>query len=303
MKIGSRLLAILALGSLSTHVAVAGHHGHRASAGTAAGHSGTDAQGLVKAPAAGSRQGFGPGLQSDVANHANGGAVKDGSGLTNAHEGNTDEAHAKPDSAPKAAPAATHGLQRAATPAPGTDGKQSEAGVPIDTRITVNQGRETVKGKDHRFNKNKTAAAPGIGLKHEPGRNLHRGSLVGTEAGPHRNAIGAVVERDKTVAKGNGTVGGVAAPSTNVVPRRAGAMLHQPDNKIVTGDTSVKTQSAGTTDLGNHASPAAALVSSNGLSTSGAGIIRLGLGLGALGGPAKNGASGLSGSSFRPRRP
>jgi hypothetical protein len=56
MKIGSRLLAILALGALSTHVAVAGYHGHRASVGTAASHSGTDTQSLVKAPVAGSRQ-------------------------------------------------------------------------------------------------------------------------------------------------------------------------------------------------------------------------------------------------------
>jgi hypothetical protein len=306
MKIGSRLLAILALGALSTHVAVAGYHGHRASVGTAASHSGTDAQSLVKAPVAGSRQGFGPALQSDVADHANGGVVKDGSGLTNTHEGNTDEAPAKTDTAPKTAPAATRGLQRAPTPAPGTDGKPSEAGVPIDTRVTVNQGRETIKGKDRRFNKNETAAAPGIGLKHKPVRNLHMGSLVGTEAGPHRNAIGAVVEHDKTVANGNGTVGGVAAPSTNVALQRAGAMFHEPDNKIVSGNTSVKTQSAGTTELGNHASPTAAalrVVSSNGLSTSGTGIIRPGLGVGALGGPAKNGGSGLSGSSFRPRRP
>jgi hypothetical protein len=135
---------------------------------------------------------------------------------------------------------------------------------------------------------------------------LHQGSLVGTEAGPHRNAIGAVVEHDKTVANRNGTVGGVAAPSTNVALQRAGAMLREPDNKIVSGNTSVKTQSPSTTELGNHASPAAValrVVSSNGLSISGTGIIRPGLGVVALGGPAKNGASGLGGSSFRPRHP
>jgi hypothetical protein len=298
MKIGSQFFAILAVGALSTQVASAGHHGHRASTGAAASHSGTDAQSLAKSPLAGSRQGPGPALQGDIA--------EDGSGLTNTHKRNTDEAPAKTDTAPKTTPAATHGLQRAATPAPGADGKQGNAGVPIDTRITVNQGRETIKVKDRRFNKNKTAAAPGIGLKHEPVRNLHQGSLVGTEAGPHRNAIGAVVEHDKTVANRNGTVGGVAAPSTNVALQRAGAMLREPDNKIVSGNTSVKTQSPSTTELGNHASPAAAalrVVSSNGLSISGTGIIRPGLGVVALGGPAKNGASGLGGSSFRPRHP
>jgi hypothetical protein len=130
--------------------------------------------------------------------------------------------------------------------------------------------------------------------------------LVGNDAGPHRNAVGAVVERDKTIVNGSGTVGGVAAPPINVALPRAGAMLHQPDNKSVSGSTSAKTQSAGTTELGNHASPATAalrVVSSNGLGISGTGIIRPGLGVGALGGPAKNGASGLSGGNFRSRRP
>ena len=305
MKIGFRLLAILALGASSMQVAVAGHHGHRASAGTAASRSGTDAQSLVKTPAAGSQQGPGPALPGDVADHANGGGVKDGSGLTNAHKGNADEVSAKTDTVPKTTPAATHGLQRAATPAPGTDGKLGDAGVPIDTRITVNQGRETIKGKDRRFNKNKTAAAPGIGVKHEPLRNLRQGSLVGTNAGPRRNAIGAVIGTEKTVANGGG-IAGAAAPSSNVALQRAGAMLHEPDSKIVSGNTSVKTQSPSPTELGNHASAAAAALrveSSNGLSMSGTGIIRPGLGVVALGGPARNGTSGLSGSSFRTRHP
>ena len=274
--------------------------------------SGTPATGklreiLLRHPevlAAGSQQRPGPASQSDVADRANGGAVKDGSGLTDTHRGNTDEAPAKTDTTPKTAPAATRGLQRATTPAPGIDAKPSEAGVPIDTRITVNQGREIIKGKDRRFNKIKTAAAPGIGLKHEPVHNLRQGSSVETEAGPRRNAIGAVVEHGKTVANRSGTVG--AALSTNVALQRASAMLHEPANKISSGNTSVKTQSAGTTELGNHASPAPAVLrvaSSNGLGMSGTGIIRPGLGVGALGGPAKNGAPGLSGSNFRPRRP
>jgi hypothetical protein len=114
MKIGSQFFAILAVGALSTQVASAGHHGHRASTGAAASHSGTDAQSLAKSPLAGSRQGPGPALQGDIA--------EDGSGLTNTHKRNTDEAPAKTDTAPKTTPAATHGLQRAATPAPGADG-------------------------------------------------------------------------------------------------------------------------------------------------------------------------------------
>ena len=305
MKSAFQFFAILAFGALSTQVASAGHHGHRASTGAAATHSAMNAQSLAKSSSTAGQQGPGPASQGDVADHANGGAVKDGSGLTNTHKGNAAEAAAKADTGPKTSPAATHGLQRAATPAPGADGKQADAGVPIDTRITVNQGRETIKGKDRRFNKNRTAAAPGIGLKHQPVRNLHQGSPFGTEAGSHRNAIGAVVGTEKTVANGNGTAGG-AAPSTNVAPQRAGAMLHEPDSKIVSGNTSVKTQSPSPTELGNHASAAAAalrVVSSNGLSISGTDIIRPGLGVVALGGLAKNGASGLSGSSFRPRHP
>jgi hypothetical protein len=304
MKIGSRLLAILALGALSTHVAVAGYHGHRASVGTAASHSGTDARSLVKAPVAGSRQGFGPALKSDAADHANSGVVKDGSPIRTRGTRTKPPRKLTPSRRPHRPQPADFNAPRRLRPAPKANRvRQGSRSTPASPSIrAVKPSRAKTVGSI----KTRPPLHRGSGLKHKPVRNLHMGSLVGTEAGPQRNAIGAVVEHDKTVANGNGTVGGVAAPSTNVALQRAGAVLHQPDNKIVSGNTSVKTQSAGTTELGNHASPTAAalrVVSSNGLSTSGTGIIRPGLGVGALGGPAKNGASGLSGSSFRPRRP
>jgi hypothetical protein len=199
MKVSSYLLAILAFGALSTHVAVAGHHhGHRASA--AARHSGAAPQSLAKSPTAkDGQQGTGPAVQRGIADHANGEAAKDGSTLTGIDKGIVDEVSAdtkksgktnvSTGTAPDIAPAAARGLHGAAAPAPGASGKQGDAGVEIDTRITLHQGRETVRGtKERVFKKTKTATAPGIGLKLEPVHNNHQGSPVRSDGGLRRNA-------------------------------------------------------------------------------------------------------------------
>jgi hypothetical protein len=321
MKVGSHLMAIVAFGALSTQVAVAGHHhGHRAGGAAAASHSGADAQSLAKSSAAvGSQQGPGPAVQGGIADHANSEAAKDGSGLTGADKAIADDvsAHTKTSgktgvpigTAPDIAPAAAHGLHGAATPAPGAGGKLGNAGGDeIDTRITVHQGREPMKGSKGRpVKKTKTPFAPGVALKHEPVHNYNVGLPVGSDAALHRNAIGVIVNHDKAVERGHDLARGAAAPITaSAAAPGAASAIHGPNTKPVIGNAPINNSSPGATQIGNHASDAAAalkVITANGSSISGTGLVRPGFGAGALGGPAKIAAGGLSGNSFRPRHP
>jgi hypothetical protein len=172
------------------------------------------------------------------------------------------------------------------TPAPGTGGKTGDAAVDdIDTSITVHQGREPPKGgKGRPVKKAKTTTPPGVAVKHEPVHNLHQVSPVGSDGGLHRNAVGAVIVQHEKAA----------APPADAGPRRIGTMLHQPEKKTVLGNVPIKHSNPGT-------AAALKVVSLNGLSISGTGMTRPGFGAVALGGPAKAGANGLSGNSFRPR--
>jgi hypothetical protein len=72
-------------------------------------------------------------------------------------------------------------------------------------------------------------------------------------------------------------------------------MLHEPDKKTVIGNVPITNPNPGT------AAATLKVVSANGLRISGTGMTRPGFGAVALGGPAKAGANGLSGNSFRPR--
>jgi hypothetical protein len=320
MKFGSHLIAIVAFGALSTQVAVAGHHhGHRAGGAAAASHSGADAQSLAKSPAAvGSQQGPGPAVQGGIADHANSEAAKDGSALTGADKAIADDvsAHTKTSgktgvaigTAPDIAPAAAHGLHGAAPPAPGAGGKLGNAGGDeIDTRITVHQGREPMKGsKGRAFKKAKTTVAPGVALKHEPVHNYHLGLPVGSDGGLHRNAIGVIVNHDKAVERGHDLARGAAAPITALAAAPgAASAIHDLNTKPVIGNAPINNPGPGATQIGNHASDEVAalkVVTTNGLGINGTGLVRPGYGAGALGGP-KTAANGLSGNSFRPRHP
>jgi hypothetical protein len=250
MKIGSYVFAVAAFGALSTNIAVAAHHGHRA--GAAASQSKTEAPSLMKSPAPTDK----PQSVSDRAN-------ADGAALPS-----------------------------------DTVGKQSEA--PIDTSITVNQGRQPDKGKGHSPTKLKVTATPGLALR-QLGHDLHHAApAVGPGAIAHRNAVGAIVEHDKTVTRG-GAGQGVPRTPVAMPPQHAGSVPHDPNTKPVTAPA--KTPSPGTAEGGEHVSAALKVVTSNGLGISGTGMTRPGLGAVALGGPPKITAGALSGNSFRPRHP
>jgi hypothetical protein len=186
-------------------------------------------------------------------------------------------------------------------PPPDTVGKQGDAGAPIDISITVNQGRLPSKGKGRSLTtKRKVTATPGLALK-QPGHDLHQPApAAGTGAVAHRNAVGAVLEHDRTVAHGSA---GLAVPRALIAvsPQHTGATDHSP--KITPATAPVKIPSLGAAESGDHTSPSLKVVSSNGLGISGTGMARPGLGAQALGGPAKIDAGVLSGNSFRPRHP
>jgi hypothetical protein len=296
MKIGRRLFAILAFGALSTNVAVARHyHGHQIKGGTAASQSGT-----------GSPQGFGPAVQGGVADHPNGGAAKDGSGIIGTGKGIVDDVGSdtkksvNTDPSTDTGPAAVHGLHNAATPGPGASGKDGAAGVAIDTRITVHQGRQTIRDiKESVLKKTKTGVPPPIGRQLEHGRNNHRVAPVGSNGGLQRNAVGDALDRRATAP----TTSAVALP-TNAAVQGAAAVSADPVAKSIVGNTPISNANALALHNIEHGPGVGAIgiVSANGLSISGTGIGHPRLGTGAIGGPAKI-VGVLNGTTFRTRHP
>jgi hypothetical protein len=199
------------------------------------------------------------------------------------------------------------------TPGPVATGKEGGAGGPIDTSITVHQGRRTIKDiKESLLKKPKIAVAPATGLKLDHIHIHLQGPLVGPDGGLHRNAVGTVVIQ--AVKHGNAATGGAAAPTTTSVaapttttaaPQGSGAIIHDPSTKAPGGNVPVVNSSPGAPQIGNHASGTAALaiVTARGPSINGTGMIRPGSGAGVIGGPAKIAGGFISGSSFRPRHP
>jgi hypothetical protein len=253
MKVGRYAFAVVALGALSTNIAVAAHHGrHRAGAATS--ETKTEAPSPVKSPAS-----------------------------TDNPQGASDRANGD-----------------VSTPPPSTFGKQNDAVAPIDTSITVNQGRQPNKGKGHSPTKPKAAATPGPVLR-QLGHELHHAApAAGPGAIAHRNAVGAIVETAKTATQ-DGAGQRVPRAPIAAPPQHAGAAPHEANTKPVTAPA--KTPSLGTAEGGERASAALKVVTSNGLGISGTGMTKPGLGAVALGGPPKITAGVLSGNSFRQRHP
>jgi hypothetical protein len=148
------------------------------------------------------------------------------------------------------------------------------------------------------------AMAPATNPGHHHVQDQHQKPAGVANGVPQRNAIGAVV--DKTVKLGNTSATGAAAPTTtstaapiaNIAPPpAAGAIVH--DAKPPTNPPS------GANQIGNHASgtTALAIAATSGPSINGTGMIRPGVGTGAVGGTAKIASGVISGSSFRPKHP
>jgi hypothetical protein len=195
-------------------------------------------------------------------------------------------------------------------PAPGTHARGSQPtgqsshedkarpSSPIDTRITVNQGRplETnkkgrVAAPESRVDKAKRTNAP-KGIRVPPGV-----VRSGAPHGPTRNAIGVVPDANIGAPR----MGGTAFPGTGgaKTPIAGVGINPSPGLRPLPGAPPMGRTGLGTTasrpPLGHPMVPGAA-------SINGTGMARGGLRVGEIGGPAKN-TGGINGTSVRAKRP
>jgi hypothetical protein len=187
---------------------------------------------------------------------------------------------------------------------------------PIDTSITVNQGRHYHR-HDRRFLVEKrklpktdmTVRTGAAGVTSGPGQknlrflavhdskpgapkiHLQRdavGAVVNhddhNDNGSHRNAVGAVVERDKRDTSPKLAPGGSVPALSNGPVTQAKLGMPSSANR-------------------DHSAAALSLVRMNGLSLSGTGLARPGFNTVAIGGPPQTDRGVLSGNMFHPKHP
>jgi hypothetical protein len=209
------------------------------------------------------------------------------------------------------------GHQPAVKPLPGGHGSEDIWDSPIDTSITVHQGRTPNKGQkgigvvvraiaQHLLNKPKSADAPGVVIHHEAANEHQKPtqapSQLSFRAGvgfPARNAIGAGIEPRSAT--------GHDAPFR---------VSHSAQQRLILqarGNTASGLQGAGpaTTpgtvatdrDRAGVAAHGFVAMSAGGPAVSGTAMIRPGSGAGALGGPPKVVTGVISGANVRMRHP
>jgi hypothetical protein len=204
--------------------------------------------------------------------------------------------------------------QPAVKPEPGVPVRGSTWDTPIDTRITVNQGRTpnkrpkgigvAVKALAQRLqNKSKTAIAPGVTIQHD----AHKPEQMRLGSFRRRNAIGAGIEPH-------------TAMDQNAAPPPGNGVQHRPFLQTAgrTPASVLAAASAATTALtpaADHGRAAqqfnhpdvtahgAVAVPAGGPALNGTAMIRPGAATGAIGGPAKAALGVISGSNVRIRRP
>lgn len=217
------------------------------------------------------------------------------------------------------------GHQPAVKPLPGDHGREEIWDSPIDTSITVHQGRTPNKGAKSigvavraiaqgLLNKSKSASAPGVVIRHdahnEHDKPTQAPSRLYFRAGisfPARNAIGASIEprtatdydtpfrvshsaQQSLFLQGTGktALGAPGAP----VP----AMASRP---VATDDNPAAQRGIGSA----VAAHSVVAMSAGGPALSGTAMIRPGSGAGAIGGPPKAMTGVISGANIRMRHP
>jgi hypothetical protein len=222
---------------------------------------------------------------------------------------------------------------------PDTSTAASIARTPVDTSITVNQGRSLLRGAKGRSqfsvlplplltltpplatlkDRNEPFAkkpSPVAGLtigpaapiaNHGPTQDLVHKPAMGDDGGLARNAIGAVIARHTVMPQASTPLGVHALPGATLIALHA-AGQHGP-----------ATTAAGAPLAATNAKPSEAAVSTGaaseqarhptfvastgGPAVNGTGMARPALSTGAIGGPAKAATGGLNGSSFRTKYP
>lgn len=303
MNFGSCLLAVLALGALSVDSAAAGHRSRGVHSAALHHHSRAALRNVATSrTSTGTQRDSSSEIKSVVPDQSKGGTAKDGSRLTGIDKGNGDD---------ESLHTRKSGKTGVSTLGPGVRGKE-DADIAIDTRITVNQGRETIKSLKKRQFKSSNVNVTAMGFKHQHIANRHQDSPIRSPGDQRRNAIGTAVEHDKTVEHRN-AAGAAVIPTTttaglepkaNSVPPATGTTVHDPNPVSSTGKAPINTSPSGATQ-GNHGYGTAAMTiaTTNGPSLNGTGMIRPSSRTAAIGGPAKVAPGVLSGNSFRPRYP
>lgn len=297
MNFGSCLLVVLALGAFSASSVLAAHRSH--SVHYASSHhpsrggprSVETSRTSTVTPRDSSSE-----TKGSVADRSKGSA-KDGSRLTGIDKGNGDD---------ESLHARQSGKTGVAAPSSGVSGKES-ADAPIDTRITVNQGHETIKGFGKRQfrNSNVNVAAGG---KRQHVADRHQGTLTQPLGDRRRNSIGAIVERGKDVEHRN-AVGIAVIPTTttgsepkvNSTPSATGTTIRVPNVSV--GNAPINNSSPVATQANRGSAAGVTVTTTNGPSINGTGMIRPASRIAAIGGPAKVAPGVLSGNSFRPKHP
>jgi hypothetical protein len=202
----------------------------------------------------------------------------------------------KPDAGtPAAGPTHAHGPRQPMDRNNHNDNARSSS--PIDTHITVNQGRTPVNNNRGFVYKQEAPVDKGRRANPQTGIHVpHSNSRPGVVPGPIRNAIGV-------------------APDANAGARRMSATpFPGPDGARSPAGTRTGTYSPGIRPLGGTPAVGGLGTGTGGAhmgrpigipgsaSVSGAGMARGGLRVGEIGGPAKS-TGGISGTSVRAKRP
>jgi len=295
MNFGSCLFAVLAFGTLFTNSAIAGHRGHGS-------HSAASHHHFRMGSRAGTARDSGSEIKGDVADHAKDDALKDRVRLIGIDKGSGEDGTRH---APKSEKTGV------STPGHGASGKENAADNAIDLRIPARQGRETTKNlKMHHFKSSNVDVAARSGFRHQH-IGIRRGeALVRSSGAPHRNAIGATVDRDKTGEHRNALGVAVVPKGTSDLetksdpaPLATGAVTHDAGADHPTGKVPADGSFSGTTQGNRRDAVAVTIATTSGLSIGGTGMTRPGSNTVVIGGAPKFAVGALSGSSFRPKHP
>jgi hypothetical protein len=196
---------------------------------------------------------------------------------------------------PPARPSHAHGPHQSTGPTRHDD--NARPSNPIDTRITVNQGRAPENNKKGPIHKqespsSKTSRASSQGGTHIP----HSMARPGAFLGPTRNAIGAAPDANGGAPRVGVTAfpGTVGAKSPLPAARSTNSPYVRPRGDAAVGGIGSAPGASGP-GVGHPMVPGSAGINGTGMAHSG-------LRVGEIGGPARNNG-GINGTSVRSRRP
>jgi hypothetical protein len=203
----------------------------------------------------------------------------------------------KPDAeTPPSGPTHAHGPRQSTGRSPHED--NARPSNPIDTRITVNQGRTLQNNKKGPVQKQEGPSEKTSRANLRKGIHLpHSATRSGAVHGPTRNAIGVAPDANPIAPRVGAAAfpgtGGVKSPATGL-PGTNSSGVRREGGSAAAGGVALGS-GAGAPRIGHPVVPGSA-------SISGTGVAHGGLRVGEIGGPAKNNG-GINGSSVRSKRP